>query len=90
MLALLAWCHTAVPVDVVASGVTFVMLGCSNLSEFAAGQDDQAQVAAAAPQPEAMEHKNDLIVWLQLHPAQRHVYEASHHLVRPLGCLPES
>ena len=25
-----------------------------------------------------MGHKNDLIVWLQLHPAQRHVYEASH------------
>lgn len=22
-----------------------------------------------------MGHKNDLIVWLQLHPAQRHIYE---------------
>lgn len=28
-----------------------------------------------APQPQAMGHKNDLIVWLQLHPAQRHIYE---------------
>ena len=26
-----------------------------------------------------MGHKNDLIVWLQLHPAQRHVYEVGLH-----------
>ena len=26
-----------------------------------------------------MGHKNDLIVWLQLHPAQRHIYEVGRH-----------
>lgn len=36
-----------------------------------------------APQPQAMGHKNDLIVWLQLHPAQRHIYEVSFLLAKP-------
>lgn len=35
-----------------------------------------SQHSSQAPQPQSMGHKNDLIVWLQLHPAQRHVYEA--------------
>ncbi|DBA94813.1 TPA: hypothetical protein ACH3X1_002355 [Trebouxia sp. C0004] len=35
-----------------------------------------SQEEHVAPKPQAMGHKNDLIVWLQLHPAQRHVYEA--------------
>ena len=48
---------------------------CSNQAELLPGQEEQTKVAASAPQPEAMGHKNDLIVWLQLHPAQRHVYE---------------
>lgn len=40
------------------------------------------QAEASAPKPQSMGHKNDLIVWLQLHPAQRHVYEviAAPHL----------
>lgn len=35
-----------------------------------------------APQPQAMGHKNDLIVWLQLHPAQRHIYEVNFMLAK--------
>lgn len=61
---------------------------CSNQTESAIGQDGAVQTATPAPQPEAMGHKNDLIVWLQLHPAQRHVYEVWHCVALfPLICL---
>ncbi|KAL0050235.1 hypothetical protein WJX82_006933 [Trebouxia sp. C0006] len=50
----------------------------SNDSEEQSGtaSEGSSQGEHVAPKPQAMGHKNDLIVWLQLHPAQRHVYEA--------------
>ena len=48
---------------------------CSGEQSGTASEGSQGE--HVAPKPQAMGHKNDLIVWLQLHPAQRHVYEAS-------------
>ncbi|KAA6429139.1 MAG: hypothetical protein FRX49_00535 [Trebouxia sp. A1-2] len=48
----------------------------SNDSEEQSGtaSEGSSQQDHVAPKPQAMGHKNDLIVWLQLHPAQRHAF----------------
>ena len=51
-------------------------MNCSE-QESSTGAASCSEGEHTAPKPQAMGHKNDLIVWLQLHPAQRHVYEAS-------------
>lgn len=51
-------------------------------SQFAANEDRMSrqegtvkEAVSAAPQPQAMGRKNDLVVWLKLQPAQRRIYE---------------
>lgn len=50
---------------------------CCSEEQSGTASEGSSQQDHVAPKPQAMGHKNDLIVWLQLHPAQRHVYEAS-------------
>ncbi len=55
---------------------------CCSEEQSGTASEVSSQGEHVAPKPQAMGHKNDLIVWLQLHPAQRHVYEASTPLLQ--------
>ncbi len=56
--------------------------GCCSEEQSGTASEGSSQGEHVAPKPQAMGHKNDLIVWLQLHPAQRHVYEAGMPLLQ--------
>ena len=60
---------------------------CCSGEQSGTASEGSSQGEHVAPKPQAMGHKNDLIVWLQLHPAQRHVYEASTPLLRLVQLL---
>lgn len=49
---------------------------------------DEREAEGAAPVPQRMGRKNDLVVWLKLQPAQRKIYEVPSFLccgVKPLS-----
>jgi len=60
---------------------------CCSGEQSGTASQGTSQEEHVAPKPQAMGHKNDLIVWLQLHPAQRHVYEASMPLLQFMQLL---